>query len=463
MNNLIKSIVLLFFVNSVFAEDKALLIGVGKHQDPRNDLPGIDLDIKNMQQTVKQLGFTDIKILENSEATEKNIKFELKWLSQGTSKNDRVLIYFSGHGSQMKDRNGDEEDGLDEFWVAHDFNVTGGRAKGYILDDDVNKALKNIRSDNVYVFVDACQSGTSTRGLTIPAFGQSNTRTKFLSYPGMPRGESKGIAIEEAKSSDNFVALSAARDTEYALAGRNGSYFTLGLVGAVKKSLNSKDKGITPKKLHQSVVKYVADLTHQGNRFTPQLSGNTRLQNKILGYRKVENEGIIWQEFEAIESYVPNKLSVSSNKSKYRKGDQIVLDIDVPSSGYLNVVSVDANDVPIVLFPNEFQQDNFVRKGRFKTSNDLDFVLKASDPLGKNLTVALLTKEPLNLYEKSTFGRDANGNLKEVVVGLDAVGMKEIEIRSRGISVESNRNQSQSSSGDSDGVWIGKIITNVTR
>jgi hypothetical protein len=44
-------------------------------------------------------------------------------------------------------------------------------------------------------------------------------------------------------------------------------------------------------------------------------------------------------------------LAVRLNKSSLRDGDLLVVTVDVPSAGYLNVVSVGPDDVPTVLFP----------------------------------------------------------------------------------------------------------------
>lgn len=64
-----------------------------------------------------------------------------------------ILIYFSGHGGQMPDLDGDEDDKMDELYVFKD---------GYVVDDTLFKLLqlhKNPKSQCV-LLSDCCHSGT---------------------------------------------------------------------------------------------------------------------------------------------------------------------------------------------------------------------------------------------------------------------------------------------------------------
>jgi len=444
------------------AADKALLIGVGEYRDPRANLPGIDLDVTNMKQVAKIMGFSNIKTLQDSDATESNIKKGIRWLSQNVSSNDRVLLYFSGHGSQTKDTNGDEKDNLDEMLIAHDFSASSnGRVTGVIIDDYLNKALKSIPSKNVYVLIDACNSGTATKGATElftldnRSLGMDEGAKKFLSYKGMPVGQSRGIAIESS-STDNFVTLSAAQDNEYAIAGKNGSYFTLGILGAIRKTLGNGQNRITPTTLHNFAVDFVESKTSASNRFVPNLSGSNQLKSKHIQLNQPGTQGEYWGILEGIANSSDGNILVSSNRSTYRLGQEIEISVEIPITGYLNIITVDANDQPLVLFPNKYHRNNKVRKGTFNTSS-MSFDYKADDPMGANLTVAIVTKEPLNLYEKSSFGRNNKGEVTTDIAGVDAAGLKELRVRSsrRGISVQQSGQQKSS--------WAGKLITRVKR
>lgn len=67
-----------------------------------------------------------------------------------------VCIYYSGHGSHIKDQNGDENEGLDECLVPTDY-----QRAGVITDDLIKRVFRYFRSDVHVIFIcDACHSGS---------------------------------------------------------------------------------------------------------------------------------------------------------------------------------------------------------------------------------------------------------------------------------------------------------------
>ena len=55
-------VVLSLLAGAAAAEQRALLVGVGKYAVPGIDLPGIDLDLERMQETLNLMGFDDSQI-----------------------------------------------------------------------------------------------------------------------------------------------------------------------------------------------------------------------------------------------------------------------------------------------------------------------------------------------------------------------------------------------------------------
>ena len=85
---------------------------------------------------------------------------------------DVVYIHFSGHGQQVTDLNGDEEDKLDEAWIPYDacFAFKEGEYEGenHILDDKLNTWFTQLRAKvgsvgKITIVADACHSGTGSR------------------------------------------------------------------------------------------------------------------------------------------------------------------------------------------------------------------------------------------------------------------------------------------------------------
>ncbi|HEY0818674.1 MAG TPA: caspase family protein, partial [Rhizobacter sp.] len=243
MHRLFATLLLLLCATVARAEDRALLIGVGQYRDTTMgaDLPGIELDIGVMQDVAESLGFKPAatKVLLNRQATLAAVRETLQhWLVEGVSPGDRVLVYYSGHGTQLPDDDGDEDDGLDEAWTLHDMAHARrqGRATldGVLLDDELAGLLARIPSRQVMVLVDACHSGTSTRSIpgVLPRLGVRHSVAKFYPLPqAVPAPAGTGRPAQAG--GEKHLSISAARDAEQSLATERGSVFTMALREAV--------------------------------------------------------------------------------------------------------------------------------------------------------------------------------------------------------------------------------------
>ena len=105
---------------------KALLVGINEYQSA-NDLRGCVNDILDTHFSLRSLfnfQTKEIRVLTDSRATKDAIIHRLKWLVKNASQGDFLVFHFSGHGSQIRDRDGDEEltDHLDELICPHDMN-----------------------------------------------------------------------------------------------------------------------------------------------------------------------------------------------------------------------------------------------------------------------------------------------------------------------------------------------------
>lgn len=77
---------------------------------------------RQLSELMSEFGQLDgVRLLTNEQATKQNIKQAIiNWLPESTTAGDEVFIYFTGHGTQLRDLNGDEPDGLDEAIMPHD-------------------------------------------------------------------------------------------------------------------------------------------------------------------------------------------------------------------------------------------------------------------------------------------------------------------------------------------------------
>lgn len=135
---------------------KALIVGIN-YTGTGNDLRGCINDANNVEFMLKNyFGFTEIKKLLEREATTNNIKAGISWLVEDVNPGDILYFHFSGHGSQIRDTNDDEDDGFDEILCPIDLNW---RDK-VITDDYMRSVFDRIPCGvNLTVVFDCCHSG----------------------------------------------------------------------------------------------------------------------------------------------------------------------------------------------------------------------------------------------------------------------------------------------------------------
>lgn len=161
----------------------ALIVAVGQYPESSkwNSL-GAANDLQLVREALMQQGFSEENIasLRDEEATKADIIQAFRRHLIGKARpGDIAVFHFSGHGQQVMDDNGDELDGFDEALVPYDSpqDFQPGRYEGERLlrDDELNGLLIELRrklgkNGQVLALLDACHSGTGTRGYA-PARG----------------------------------------------------------------------------------------------------------------------------------------------------------------------------------------------------------------------------------------------------------------------------------------------------
>lgn len=156
---------------------RALVIGLGEQEDKSWAKINGDKDVHYVKKMLKRANYDEIDTLVNRQATKAGIVAAFQNLTERCKENDVVLVYFSGHGQQVTDIDGDEKyegdekDIWDESWVPYDAYVKYGiwdKGEKHLIDDEVNVMLSAIREmigvgGKLLVVVDACYSGGSVR------------------------------------------------------------------------------------------------------------------------------------------------------------------------------------------------------------------------------------------------------------------------------------------------------------
>lgn len=146
---------------------KALLVGINDYHQI-NDLKGCHNDVTNMRNILKTfLGFQneEIRVLTDNRATKENILSRLKAMVNEAKAGDFLLFHFSGHGSQIRDRDGDElKDHMDELICPYDMSWDGSFITDDMLNDIFSKLPPNVLLEVIF---DCCHSGTGLRDLSL--------------------------------------------------------------------------------------------------------------------------------------------------------------------------------------------------------------------------------------------------------------------------------------------------------
>jgi len=135
---------------------RALCIGVNQY--PVRPLDGCVNDAKAWGAALLQLGAT-VDYLFDGEATYDGMKAAIGRLVDGAGSGDRLILQYSGHGTQLPARVDSEADGFNEAIVPVNFD-----AGLLLVDDELADILRRINpSASITLFMDCCHSGTNSR------------------------------------------------------------------------------------------------------------------------------------------------------------------------------------------------------------------------------------------------------------------------------------------------------------
>eukprot|EP01068_Selenidium_serpulae_P010808 Selendium_serpulae@DN5536_c2_g1_i1.p1 len=120
--------------------------------------------------------------------TKANMVESMKWLVNGARRGDQLFFHFSGHGTQVRDRSGDESDGFDESLMPVDYKKAGP-----LIDDVLHEIfVKNLPNGvRLTALLDCCHSGSlmdlpfaykaplnKSRAMEVPQFASRKTKRR---------------------------------------------------------------------------------------------------------------------------------------------------------------------------------------------------------------------------------------------------------------------------------------------
>jgi metacaspase-1 len=195
---------------------KALSIHIGLNSvNPKNyagwsgDLVACEFDANDMAAIAAAAGMKS-KLLLTKKATRAAVFAAVRAAAKALKSGDLLFVTYSGHGGQIDDVSGEEEDKKDETWCLYD---------GELIDDEVFLELSRIPAGvRVLVLSDSCHSGTVIRA-RVPE-GTTAGRSKMMPpavamrtylehkkfYDKLQRDATKAAGKASVPSPDNALA-----------------------------------------------------------------------------------------------------------------------------------------------------------------------------------------------------------------------------------------------------------------
>ena len=429
------------------AGQRALLIGISAYENirplngPRRDLPKMKAFLRDHW----KFGQDEIIVLEDADATRDKIIAAIKERLIGETKaGDRVLIYFSGHGSQLPDEDGDEEDGLDETLSPVNTTEDG---RNQITDDVFGALLAQLGDRKVTVIIDSCHSGTVSRSVgSFTEDEHSGSLARTFVPTLQSRSATPTVYDEEAhsreesfvKSKGSLHVWSAAASNQLSWDTPGGGVFTGHFIEGMSDQLadNNKNGKIT----NSELLVYVRGKTKaycsknpicRGFGFTPTLEADSKAMEVVAvplreededdesdaddGEEEEEETNAAEAEDDEEDDVDITDLIVQDNnanvaidilpKDVVNAGESIQFRVTSERPGHLILLDINADGEVVQLVPNEIM-DKHKRTSEVGPKVPVTipdayygFKFTASEPYGEGTLVAIVTEDKLKIDE----------------------------------------------------------------
>ncbi|MDZ4794841.1 MAG: caspase family protein [Bacteroidota bacterium] len=311
------------FFSSTFAQKKhALIIAIDKFEHSGWQSLHSNIDASVIRTALTRRGFDnqDITTIQNEKATYKGIKEGLNsFINNGTIKaGDIVAIHISSHGLQLEDDNGDEvADGLDECIVSYDavYDKDPKNYKkiqgNYFRDDEFGAFIQQLRTKlekdgDVLVFIDACHSGTGTKGTAPVRGGKEKLVSDTFDAQKWGQEDTAGLFRETSSTKGDknslatYIVISGARSDEVNQETDDNDFGLMGsLSNAIMKVFEQLDPAITYRSFFakiQSIMNGTAPGQHpvlEGDGIDRQVFGGRFLaQQRFFEISSIEGKEI---------------------------------------------------------------------------------------------------------------------------------------------------------------------------
>jgi len=362
---------------SAFAAQYAVIATINDYPGEANDLRGCNADGDAMAQVLTtRFGFpaSNILRLRDGEVTAAAVRKALaEHLVAKCQPGDAAVFFYSGHGTQVPDFDGDERDDADESLCTVDMTATSPDT--WLSDDVLRSELSKIKTNRLTIILECCHSGTGTRGVESDAAeGVKYLDLGFGRSQDIYRNLSISTAMKSPSSNPQHVLLAACASHELAREDRaaQGGYFRLALL----KALEERGDTISLEKLYEPVR---SDITARmarapgGKKQTPQFEGDSRLSFRDLLGATPPAGTVLSQPAPPPPKPQPLAnaaaltgdagISLTTDKSDYTAGERMTVTLKLDKDAHIRLYYTDGEQKSFLIFPNKFHPDDFVKAG----------------------------------------------------------------------------------------------------
>lgn len=134
-------------------------------------LAACEFDANDMTALAKKQGIKTTTLL-TKKATRAAVLAGMRSAAKALAGGDFFFLTYSGHGGQVPDVTGEEDDKKDETWCLYD---------GQLIDDELYYELSRFKAGvRIFVLSDSCHSGTVTREAAMPVATIPSQRPKLM-------------------------------------------------------------------------------------------------------------------------------------------------------------------------------------------------------------------------------------------------------------------------------------------
>lgn len=408
------------------AADHVLIMTISDY--PRQPLAGVKYDAQNAMQLARKLGYDtrQAQLLKDQQLTGAGLRQAFAALLGQVQQNDRVFVYFSGHGYSIR-----QGEHCVQGLVAQDLSLIPTAELSQALD-----GIKTRVSDALVIF-DACHSGGNrdiavTRAFEAPGAEPNSVglNAKVWTPRGGERCEAPTNTLSKAWDAAsepasaralvfpkrNFTFIAAARDTEVALDDQAmGGLATVGLLQCAEAGVSTATGVVTAQDLAACAQQHVGQGVQRVNarlaqpRFTAHqlvVYGN---ESKIFDVRPMPPAAApgaapaapadrAEQVLVALRQFAANSngnwgLAVQPTEAMTSLGQSVRVNFQTNQTGYVQLVYVGADRQDIKrVWPAEGQ-----RRMLTATEGQLPISLRITAPAGENTFLMVVSQTPMDL------------------------------------------------------------------